>query len=81
MEGALAGPPQRITQLSHHADCPARSVYAASATGSLYRSPLAIMAQTSRDLVGECDGGDLGRPPCQSTLLRLALRANVVRLS
>src|SRR6185436_3911885 len=32
-------------QPSHHAGCPAGSRYAASATGFLYRSPLAIMAQ------------------------------------
>ena len=34
------------------------------ATDSLERSPLAIMAQTCH-LVGECDGGDFGRPRCQ----------------
>src|SRR5438270_8065402 len=33
------------SQPSHHAGGPARSHYAASATGSLYRSPLAIIAQ------------------------------------
>jgi len=36
------------SQPSHHAGCPAHLVYAASATGSLYRSPLTIMAQTIR---------------------------------
>ena len=36
------------SQPSHHAGCPARSRYAASATGSLYRSPFAIMAQAIR---------------------------------
>src|ERR1700674_5016058 len=41
-------------------------VYRASATGSLYRSPLTIMAQTiSCDLVGERDSSNLGRPPRQ----------------
>src|SRR6195952_3421587 len=41
-------------------------VYRASAKGSLYRSPLAIMAQTIRgDLVGERDSRNLRRPPRQ----------------
>src|SRR4029078_3735038 len=41
-------------------------VYAASAMGSLYRSPLATHGPDhSRDLIGERDGGDLRRPPCQ----------------
>ena len=39
------------SQPSHHAGCPARSRYAASATGSLYRSPLTIMAQTIRAIL------------------------------
>src|ERR1700691_3200364 len=39
--------------------------YRASATGSLYRSPLAIMAQTIRDFVGKRDGRNLRRPPRQ----------------
>src|SRR5271167_5182980 len=40
------------SQPSHHAGCPARDlVYRASATGSLYRSPLAIMAQTIRAIL------------------------------
>jgi hypothetical protein len=43
-------------------------VYRASATGSLYRSPLAIMAQTSRDLVGERDSRNLGRLSCQKAV-------------
>jgi hypothetical protein len=39
-------------------------VYRASATGFLYRSSLAIMAQGHpRNLVGKRDGGDLGRAP------------------
>ena len=36
------------SQPSHHAGYPARSRYAASATGFLYRSPLAIIAQAMR---------------------------------
>jgi hypothetical protein len=40
-----------LSQPSHHAGGPARSRYAASATGSLYRSPLAIMAQTIRAIL------------------------------
>ena len=39
------------SQPSHHAGCPARSRYRASAMGSLYRSPLAIMAQTIRAIL------------------------------
>lgn len=39
------------SQPSHHAGCPARSLFRASATGSLYRSPLAIMAQTIRAIL------------------------------
>jgi hypothetical protein len=39
------------SQPSHHAGCPARSVYTASAAGSLYRSPLAIMAHTIRAIL------------------------------
>jgi hypothetical protein len=39
------------SQPSHHAGYPARSRYRASATGSLYRSPLAIMAQTIRAIL------------------------------
>src|SRR6202521_1210794 len=39
------------SQPSHHAGCPARFRYRASATGSLYRSPLAIMAQTIRAIL------------------------------
>jgi hypothetical protein len=39
------------SQPSHHAGYPARSLYRASATGSLYRSPLAIMAQTIRAIL------------------------------
>src|SRR6478752_6961429 len=38
-------------------------VHRASATGFLYRSPLAIMAQANpRDLIGRRHGGDLDRP-------------------
>src|SRR5438128_9124736 len=41
-------------------------VHAASATGSLYRSPFAIMAQGhSGDLVGERDSRDLSGSPRQ----------------
>src|SRR5213075_2558568 len=39
------------SQPSHHAGCPARSRYRASATGFLYRSPLAIMAQAIRAIL------------------------------
>jgi hypothetical protein len=39
------------SQPLHHAGSPARSRYAASATGSLYRSPLTIMAQTIRAIL------------------------------
>src|SRR5450759_3967668 len=38
-------------QPSHHAGCRRDFVYAASATGSLYRSPLAIIAQTIRAIL------------------------------
>src|SRR4029077_14145538 len=40
-------------------------VHRASATGFLYRSPLAIMAQATRNLIGKRNGGDLGRAPRQ----------------
>ena len=59
--GQLGCPDRRIDRLcitccspsqpSHHAGCPARSRYAASATGSLYRSPLTMMAQTIRAIL------------------------------
>jgi hypothetical protein len=39
------------SQPSHHAGFPARSRYRAIARGSLYRSPLAIMAQTIRAIL------------------------------
>lgn len=38
-------------------------VYRASTTGFLYRSPLAIMAQAIRHLVGKRNGGNLGQAP------------------
>ena len=38
-------------QPSHHAGCRRDLVYAASATGSLYRSPLAIIAQAIRAIL------------------------------
>src|SRR5882757_3158429 len=40
-------------------------VYRASATGSLYRSPLAIMAQTIRAILLASNSRNLGRPPRQ----------------
>src|SRR5438552_823241 len=39
------------SQPSHHAGYPVRSHYRASAAGSLYRSPLAIMAQAIRAIL------------------------------
>ena len=43
-------------------------VYAASATGSLYRSPLGHHGPDHpRNLVGERDSRNLGRPPCQQS--------------
>src|SRR6267142_3504523 len=39
------------SQPSHHAGCRRDLVYRASATGSLYRAPLAIMAQTIRAIL------------------------------
>src|SRR5262245_60056314 len=56
----------RPFQPSHHAGCPTRSLSRRECDGFLVALALGHHRPGhSRDLVGECDGSDLGRPPCQ----------------
>src|SRR6516225_8483691 len=56
----------RPFQPSHHAGCPTRSLSRRECDGFLVAlAPGHHRPGHSRDLVGECDGSDLGRPPCQ----------------
>ena len=54
------------SQPSHHAGCPARSRSCRKCDGFFVAFALRHHGPShSGDLVGECDGGDLGRPPRQ----------------
>ena len=54
------------SQPSHHAGCPARSRLRRKCDGFLVSLALSHHGPDhSRDLIGERDGGDLRRPPCQ----------------
>jgi hypothetical protein len=54
------------SQPSHHAGCPTRSRLRRKRDGFLVSLALGHHGPDhSRDLVGECDGRDLGRPACQ----------------
>src|SRR6266403_4723775 len=56
------------SQPSHHAGCPARSRLRRKRDGFLVSLALDHHGPDHpRDLVGERDGGDLGRPPCQQS--------------
>src|SRR5215813_4964307 len=56
----------RPFQPSHHAECPTRSLSRRECDGFLVAlAPGHHRPGHSRDLVGECDGGDLGWPTRQ----------------